>query len=116
MTLSRRKERGLLIAHSRKTYRAEPLCWRCGMNVGAHMHEMLNRGLTVGNEEARELSFDHRLTVLLCPACHEMAPRFSVENHLWRILYAHWGYDQVREAYDAVQAVMTTKLPELPDE
>ena len=48
------------------------LCDLCGVNFGTQQHEIVNRGRTVGNEAAREASYDKHICSLLCAECHTL--------------------------------------------
>ncbi len=115
--LDRFKVRGRLIAKSRRDWRNQPLCWVPGCNhIGAHMHEMVNRNVTVGNDAARLLSFQEGVCVLICPEHHEQAPTRQLEETLWRVLYEKYGQNFVRTAYDAINREMRGELTiPLPD-
>lgn len=108
--MDRRRTRGRLIAKSRRDSRGHPLCWLCNERVGSEMHELVNRGQTVGNEEARALSFMEGLTVLLCRECHEQASLPAVQMKLWRALYALYGQNRVVASLGALNAVLRTPV------
>lgn len=91
------------------------LCDLCQKRKGIQYHELIARSKTVGNKEARELSFQPELCSLLCQQCHDEADRKVVAYTLWEFNKKLWGINQVIEAFNRLQAVMRTQLviPEL---
>jgi|HigsolmetaAR205D_1030408.scaffolds.fasta_scaffold02327_3 hypothetical protein len=112
----RRRVRARLLAKSPKDKNGHALCWRCKARRATDMHEIVNRAVTVGNEQARALSFEEGLCLMLCRPCHDEAPTRSVERELWLILYERYGEDVVRTAYakvqDAMRGTLAFDLPE----
>lgn len=74
------------------------------------MHELISRGMTLGNEQARELSYQQELVSLLCPQCHEKADYDAVDKALWANNIWLYGRKAVEAALARLQAVMKTTV------
>lgn len=74
------------------------------------MHEIVSRGRTVNNDEARELSFSRFICSILCRKCHQKAHTKEVRTVLLQRNVERYGYYTVRGAFDRVQAAMKTPL------
>jgi len=69
------------------------------------MHELIPRRLTMGSTEARELSFQPELCVILCAGCHDVAEREEESTRLWERNYQRHGKDRVLHAFDRLWQV-----------
>lgn len=85
-------------------------CDLCGVTLGTDMHEIVNRGRTVKNEEARALSYDRRICSLLCQSCHQQAHNPEAANNLLKHNVAMYGYASVKSAFDKVVAAMSNPI------
>ena len=85
-------------------------CDLCRTRPGSHMHEIVTRGRTVNNQEARLASYDKYICAWLCPECHEKAHSPAIAFLLLNRNIEHYGYDKVNEAYKAVAAAMKMTL------
>jgi len=94
------------------------LCDLCGVNYGHEQHEIVNRGRTVGNEAAREASYDKHICSLLCAECHTANHLAEgSENYLLAINIGLYGYAAVFEALEAVQVHLSLPLDmDIPQE
>lgn len=103
------------MAYDRGAFGSWPVCDYCQKRSGVEMHERIARSKTVGNEEARELSFQVELCNLLCQTCHFSADNQEVDHQLWMYSIRLYGMERVRTAFQKLQASMRTKLvvPEL---
>lgn len=79
------------------------MCDMCGEKPATDMHELINRGRTMGNEEARRASFAPELCALLCPACHQKAHNPIVRLSLLMQNTKRYGLDAVRDASAKLQ-------------
>lgn len=86
-------------------------------NRGTELHEIIPRSWTIKNEEARNLSFAPGLTVILCHECHQKNHQVGeMSGILLRYNILIYGREQVEHDFNALQAVMKTKLMmELPE-
>ncbi len=91
------------------------MCDLCGKRPATDMHELINRGRTMGNPEARSASFAPELCALLCPACHQQAHNPDVRDELFRRNMERYGGGAVIEAanafYRATRSEPTIILP-----
>jgi 5-methylcytosine-specific restriction endonuclease McrA len=87
-----------------RTDRRGTKCDLCGerFHYSLEMHEIIERHRTIGNEKARELSFQKELCALLCRECHEKAP--AMEEVLWVNNMRRYGADRVHELVAELQA------------
>lgn len=85
-------------------------CDYCGKNEGSHMHELIPRSKTVGNQEARERSYQPELCSLLCPECHNFADSDVVDKYLWDFNINLWGREAVEQALANVNEVLRAKV------
>lgn len=93
--------------------------WRCDLcgRQATDTHEILFRSATMNNEEARRLSFQEPLLAILCQGCHTNAHSLKVSEKLLMHNSKIYGRDVVNEAFEAVQAVMKSRLGiSMPDE
>lgn len=97
-------DRGALIGSS------QPVCDYCQHNPATDMHERIARSVTMGNEEARELSYQVELINLLCRTCHEEADGEGISKFLWEFSIFLYGRERVEAALSRLQEVMNTKL------
>jgi cytochrome c len=102
--IDRDAERRLLMLRDRK-------CRMCRKVDGFHMHEIVTRGMTMGNETARNLSFSRFICSWLCADCHEEAHNGAMAYELLLQNCVLYGYDRVRGAYEAVEEAMGTTIP-----
>ena len=87
------------------------LCDLCGVNYGHEMHEIISRGRTVGNEAAREASYDKHICSLLCAECHTANHLAEAnQNTLLAFNIELYGYAAVFEALEVVQSHLHTPL------
>jgi len=84
----------------------EGKCDLCGTGRGDDLHEIINRGRTVGNDEARVLSFNRHICSLLCRDCHEKAHNPNAAEKLLKRNIAFYGYEAVKAAWDATMGAM----------
>lgn len=92
-----------------------PLCDYCQKNEGVELHERLTRAMTVGNMDARELSYQVELTNLLCRSCHQKASEEEVDRALWQFSISLYGFERVYNAFEQFKSTMRTRIriPEL---
>lgn len=121
---SREIVRYRMIMRTPRNSRGKELCWLCGQRPATDMHEMVNRNVTVGNDEARELSFEEGLCALLCRECHECAPMREVEQAIWKNIFYIYGRGDMKvgKAYslealqrlnDSLQYRVYANMPEV---
>lgn len=106
----------MLYKTERDPHTGQALCHYCGKRKGCQMHELVNRAQTVGNSQARELSFTATLCSYLCPNCHEKhAPTQAGEQKLWQRNFEVWGKDVVlADLWRLEQALGHIPLVNLP--
>ena len=82
------------------------------------MHELIPRRLTIGSDEARELSFQPELCAILCADCHSIAEREENETRLWERNYQRYGKERVLQAFERLWNLWPVKvtLPEVNDD
>lgn len=85
-------------------------CEMCGKNPVHDLHEIFSRSLTVGNEEARYISYHPELCSLLCRECHKKADSDESKVFLLKKNIQTFGRVRVEEKYNALQAVMRNKI------
>jgi hypothetical protein len=73
-------------------------------------HEIVNRGQTVNNPHARQLSYDEKLCSLLCKDCHSQAHNPEVRSLLWARQIQLYGYEEVRKAFVSLLNAMNMAL------
>ena len=96
-------------------------CDLCGQKpdyMGLQLHELLQRGMTVNNPDARELSYVPELTALLCENCHSRAHNPEVRDQLFRIAFKRYGrlavaaaFERFRRAYELRSTLLAITLP-----
>lgn len=113
---SKRAENKIQMAIDRmQSLEAFPLCDYCQENRGVEMHERLSRAMTVGNAEAREMSYQVELANLLCRSCHQRADEEEVNHALWEFSIKLYGFERVFNAFERFRDTMRTQIrvPEL---
>lgn len=84
-------------------------CWcdMCGEEIATDMHEIVNRNLTVQNDEARELTFSKFLCSMLGKKCHEIAG--TNESKLILIMFniELYTYDDIFGAFSKLDKNIT---------
>lgn len=79
--------------------------------TGTELHEIIPRSYTVGNEAARDLSFQEELTVILCHEHHQHNHQVKERSEdLLRYNQKVYGRERVQAAYDRLQRSMRTRL------
>lgn len=79
--------------------------------IGTELHEIIPRSHTVGNDAARELSFQDELTVILCHEHHQANHQVKERSEdLFRYNQKVYGPVRVKAAYDRLQGSMRTRL------
>ena len=80
------------------------------------MHELIPRRLTLGSDEARELSFQPELCAILCADCHRVAEEHT--DTLWQRNYRRHGKEKVVRAFERLWKLWPVKvtLPEVNDD
>jgi len=96
------------------------LCDLCGDNKAQEYHEILSRGRTVKNEEARYLSYDKHICSCLCSHCHREgvgAHNPKVATALLRRNVKLYGYEAVKSAFDraldSMNTIVNIEFPEV---
>lgn len=94
------------------------LCKQKPDHLGLQLHELMQRGMTVNNPAARELSYVPELTALLCANCHSRAHNPEVRDQLFRIAFKRYGrlqvslaFERFKSAYEQRNTSLTIKLP-----
>lgn len=96
---------------------AHATCDRCDarLNGASELHEIFNRAFTLKDSRARDLAYDERLCSLLCSRCHH---HFHNRDASWeeravllRRNYVLYGYNQVADAFEALQHSLKVALP-----
>jgi len=97
-------------------------CDLCGQPpdyMGLQLHELLQRGMTVNNPDARELSYVPELTALLCENCHSRAHNPETRDKLFRVNMRRYGrlqvelaLDRFRRAFEQRNTLLTIRLPD----
>jgi hypothetical protein len=104
-------EREMIRAEMLQDRGRERRCDLCGTPGASHMHEIVSRGRTVKNAEARDLSYDKRLCSLLCEACHlSIAHTAGIREILLQVNYRRYGYAEVAMAYLMLDAELRTGI------
>jgi hypothetical protein len=95
-----------------------PLCDLCGYESASERHHIINKGLTMGNAEARAEANVAAITCLLCHDCHTIADSEESREKILQKLYKIngrglpvVGYLVCMTAYIKVQYAMNTLLP-----
>jgi hypothetical protein len=78
------------------------ICDMCGTNAAWDVHEIVNRGTTKRGSDERWAAYDRRICSILCRDCHDKAHSPDGRDRLLRVNIERYGYDTVREAFDAV--------------
>ena len=83
-------------------------CDWCVSARGTQMHEIVSRSRTVGNTEARQLSFDKHICSLLCESCHtKIGHSVEANQTLLARNVTMYGRDNVKAAWDNLLDAMT---------
>lgn len=91
-------------------------CDLCEKKVSSvDMHELINRGRTIRNTVAREMSYKEELCSLLCRECHKKAHNPDVRNTLLRKNVSIYGFERVSNALENLMKVAMIDIP-LPEE
>ena len=87
------------------------LCdWDGCLQVARDTHEIVNRGKTIGNDEARRLSFQKELCAQLCRQHHQQAHNPAMAEKLLLKNCQIYGYEQVARALAELETAMKSKL------
>ena len=80
------------------------------------MHELIPRRLTVGSDEARDLSFQPELCAIRCADCHRVAEEYA--RVLWVNNYRRYGKANVVSAFERLWNLwpVNVTLPEVNDD
>jgi hypothetical protein len=90
----------MIIARGGLKHATCDLCGQPPDYMGLQLHELMQRGMTVNNPDARELSYVPELTALLCENCHSKAHHPEVRDQLFRIAFKRYGRAQVERAFE----------------
>lgn len=87
-------------------------CDICNERPGTDYDERITRARTVNNEKARRLSFSKELCAVLCNQCHVAygANRVGVTENILRQNIERYGYERVKEKFDAVMSELNDQL------
>ena len=80
-----------------------PYCALCRVQKATDLHEIVSRGRTASNHEARRLSYVAELVVPLCRACHERAHNPAIRKRLLAYNISLYGRERVVKALEVVQ-------------
>ena len=80
------------------------------------MHEIIARGVTAQNPEARFYSYSPEVCSALCREHHKIAHTPAVRDTLLRVNIRRYGRERVQSVVDLINDAMNTELNlELPD-
>lgn len=86
-------------------------CDLCGINPANHYHEIISRGRTVGNDEARHWSYHRYLCSCLCEECHfKHAPKQQVATLLLARNCRRYGHVPVRRMFNRTVKLLRTPI------
>lgn len=92
-------------------------CELCGVNDASDLHEIFCRSMTIGNEEARNTSYEKELCSLLCRECHSKADSYGNRLILLDKNIERYGYERVHSVYNRMQSAMRIHIPfDFPEE
>lgn len=96
---------------NRKGGRGKARCDLCELRTAEHLHEIITRGQTVGNEDARNKSFAQELTSILCAECHiNIGHTTHVRDFLYLKNMNLYGEVSVRNRWLEVRSVLRVNL------
>lgn len=82
-------------------------CDLCGKwSHDLEMHEIITRGRTMNNEDARMASYDAHITALLCQPCHSRAHNQETAEKLLLVNIERYGREAVQAAWDTCVGFM----------
>jgi hypothetical protein len=85
-------------------------CDLCKTRPAQHYHELVNRGRTVGNDEARSLSYVQEMCSFLCAQCHERSHNPATRKTLFLRNIELYGAVYVLKAWIELRDAMGTRL------
>lgn len=88
----------------------QPYCALCHVRKAEDLHEIVSRGRTGNNWEARRLSYVAPLVVPLCRQCHERAHNPQARKRLLQHNINLYGLEAVRQALSDLQAHLHYRL------
>jgi len=86
-------------------------CDLCGKNRPTDYHEIVNRGRTMGNEEARQVSYRRTLCAWLCRECHDKAHTPAIRDTLFFGNMKRYGAGRVSDDFALLEQVVDVRLP-----
>lgn len=89
-------------------------CEQCGNGGKVELHHIVARGATTGNREARSVSEDVCLLVLLCKDCHDKAHNPGAQYRHLQIRIQKFGRERVRKVVDELNRVAGHILVQMP--